>query len=111
MTYLEIHDILVVYQINNTKKGSVLLNREQRRKFKKKLSPAVSKLNGKIVKINADQIISSRKNLSTAYSNYIKENKDKEFTAVTDLKTPSCYTFVEDDRFLFYEDDLIEVQA
>lgn len=77
--------------------------------MKKKLDPTVTKLNGKKVTINTEQIIKTRKNISTAYLNYIKENKDKEFTAITDDKTPSCYTFVEDNRFLFYEDDLIEV--
>lgn len=85
------------------------MNREMRRKAKNKLDTTVTRLNGKRVRINTDKIIKSRKNISTAYLNYINENKDKEFTAITDTKTPSCYTFVEDDRFLFYEDYLIEV--
>lgn len=74
-----------------------------------KLGPTATKLSGKKVMINVDKIINSRESIGSAYATFIGENRDKEFTAITDNKTPSCYTFIEDDRFLFYEDDLIEV--
>lgn len=78
---------------------------------KRKLSMdyVAARLNGKKVKINTDKILSERKGLNPKYQSYITKNKDTIFTAITDVRTPSCYTFVEDDDFIFYETDLIEV--
>jgi len=78
-------------------------------KFKDKENRIATELNNKKVKLNIKKIFKDKNKRNPLFVKFIENNKDTIFTAITDNKTKSLYTFKENDTWLFYEDDLIEI--
>lgn len=68
------------------------------------------RLNNKKVKINTKKILAKKEKLNPQYIKFVEDNKDTVFTAVTDSRSDYAYTFKEDNRFIFFEDDLREIK-
>ena len=67
-------------------------------------------LDGKQVKINTDKLLATHH--SEKFKEFLKSNKDKVFTAILYGHYTQMYILLEDistPRWLFFEDDLIEV--
>ena len=70
-----------------------------------------TKLNNKKVKLNVDKILQDKARANPKFVNFVKNNKNTTFTAITDKKVSTMYTFKEDNTWLFLEDDLMEVEC
>ena len=68
-----------------------------------------TKLNNKKVRINVDRILKDEARSNPNFINFIQNNHNTVFTAITDPHAKSMYTFKENDTWLFLEDDLIKV--
>lgn len=71
---------------------------------------SATKLNNKKVKLNADKILQDKARANPKFIDFIKNNRNTVFTAITDKKMNTMYTFKEDSTWLFLEDDLVEVK-
>lgn len=104
---------LLINKENYEKKKVNSKTKEEMRKFIQNIKLdkfKVTKLHNKKVKINIDSILKDEKRDNAKFLEFIKANKDVVFTAITDKKMNVCYTFKEDNTWLFHEDDLIEVK-
>lgn len=99
----------VVKNVNEMKVSYKLEDELDRHKNKPELYKA-TKLHNKKVKLDVDAILSDDKRSNVKYKAYVENSRDKTFTAVTDEKSPYGYTFKEDDTWIFFEDDLIQVE-
>lgn len=68
-------------------------------------------LNGKKVKINVERLMVNHNGLK--FRQFIEKHKDDVFTAIIYGNYKQMYILLEDDaniKWLFFEDDLIEVE-
>ena len=71
-------------------------------------------ITGAKVKINVDRILGRPGSLSTKYTKFLEDNKDKVFTVMKEVDTPysTFYSLVEDNsvpKWMFQLEDLIVV--
>lgn len=72
---------------------------------------AEGKLDYKLVKIDVDRLLINHH--SVLFGEFLNKNRDKIFTAVKYGTYTSMYILLEDEsapKWLFFEDDLIEVE-
>jgi hypothetical protein len=100
---LSLNDIKQLYN------ESIKITVSKLKEDKTKVS-VIQSLNNKKVKLNVDKILNNEKRNNSKFIKFVKENKDKIFTAVMNSKMNSMYNFKEDDTWLFYESDLIEIK-
>lgn len=68
-----------------------------------------TKLHNKKVKLNIESILKNKERYSKIFINFVKENKNNVFTAITDKDVKSMYKLKEYPTWLFKEEDLILV--
>ena len=112
MTVSEVYEHYNYYTINLLEElAEAKALHDQFEKFKSNPeSFNATRLHNKKVKINVDKILNDKARTNSKFQDFVKNNKDKTFTAQTDEKMKVMYNLKEDGIWLFHEDDLEEVK-
>lgn len=70
----------------------------------------IAKLDGKKVKMNTEKILKDKTRSNTKFVNFVKNNKNKVFTARAYKKNRGLYVLEEEGLWLFSDNDLIELK-